>query len=212
MGVEERRRVLEALVRVLPEETEAAGMGRDTCVFCSWIGREVLRRFGISAKPVAVRAAIVNRQFWEDVGEDWNRVLDVKDDGLREESWSVALGFSHGPPEKGRWAGHLILTTRNPDMVLDLTLDQASRPEKGIPLEPLAYQVDRSALRAFERGESPLEFAETDHGCRIVYGMVPDLSPSSGADWNGSDDREIRAYRDEFAGRVEARIRREVSL
>ena len=94
MSVDKRRKILEAVLEEVPAEMTDHGFGRDTCVLSSWVGREVLRRFGIAAKPVAVRAVVLNAAFWEDIDGDWEKVLDGDPElELREESWSVALGF-----------------------------------------------------------------------------------------------------------------------
>lgn len=206
VGVERRKAVLETLVRVHPDESTRAGFKRDTCVFASWTGREVLRRFGIQAKPVAVRAIVANAIAWEAKDGDIKRIMD---EAPPEGGWTLGLGVPAGDPAPGRWSGHLVLTARNPDVFLDLTIDQANRPEKGIVFEPHLEEVGRCLLREFEAGTNAIAF-KSDSGARVVYAMIPDLSPASGHDWNAAGDVEIRRYRDQFVDRLEARIRREL--
>lgn len=209
MSVERRREVLRAVQRIHPEESTAAGFGRDTCVFAGWTAREVLRRLGVVAKAVAVRAVVANPIAWEHTNGDWDKLLEGDEFGHGEGGWVMLVGASKGEPEPGRWCGHLVLTGRNPDFFLDLTLDQASRPEKGIVFEPALEEVPRRELRAFEAGTKPLAFA-SDSGARIAYAMIPDLSPSSGRDWDAASDEQVRAIRDGFVARVEARVREEI--
>lgn len=208
MGIEERRAILQALPPIHQEESEAVGMGRDICVFASFTGREVLRRFGIMAKPVSVRALAVNKIHWEDVDGEWEKIINPAGHPEVPDGWTVGVGF--GKPKKGRWPGHLILTARNPDVFIDLTIDQAARPEKGIPLKPFVNTVPRDLLREFETGQGVLVAVDDESGARVLYGKI-DLSPASGTDWNGGGDAEIRRFRDDFIDRVERRVREEIT-
>lgn len=210
-NLDERKQIIKALQRQLPELTTEIGFNRDICVLSGWAGRELLRRFGISAKPVAVRAVALNDVFWELTGEDWDKVFSVnlEDDDVPDEAWSVGIGF--GPESPGRWPGHLVLTTRNPDMLLDLTLDQASRPERGINLYPLADEIERGVLQAFERGEGTLSFYDPETGTRVAYGMIPDLKPNSGTDWRGMDSGELSEARKKLVDLLEKRIKADLA-
>jgi hypothetical protein len=211
VSLERRHEVLRTVQRVHPEESTKAGFKRDTCVFAAWTGREVLRRFGISAKAVAVRALVANSIAWEATSGDWDKLLEGDEFGHGEGGWVMLMGALKSQPEPGRWCGHLVLTGRNPDFFLDLTLDQANRPEKGIVFEPALEEVPRDVLRTFESGKRPVAFC-SDSGARIAYAMIPGLSPASGRDWDAADDVQVlhRAIRDAFVDRVEARVREEL--
>lgn len=208
MGAKARGAIIDALVETLPPTLYAALERRDTCVLSSNIGRAVLRSYGIDARPLAVRALVCNRVAWEATEGDLTRLWEMTLEDAPEEFWTVGLGF--GEREPGRFPGHLILSTRNPDRIIDLTLDQASRPDKGIRLEPFSDDVDREALRKFERGEGVLRTDDAEDGSVVAYGRVPDLDYRRGTDWRGITaaevDFDLDNWREEVVGALREKI------
>jgi hypothetical protein len=53
----------------------------------------------------------------------------------------VVIGASNDPDQAGGWSGHLVVVVGR--WLLDLTLNQATRPEKALLLEPLIVELDR---------------------------------------------------------------------
>jgi hypothetical protein len=195
----DRAEIIEAVREVVPAVV-APIFGKDTCILASRIGQELLREHGVAAKDHTCRGWALNRQMIEFIGGDLSE-LNEKWDEEREQAsvdagaWSVGLGYSvHGDgsaeaaAEQGRFAGHVVLTTRNPDGILDLTLDQASRPEKDMELEPSFLEMDRAGLRSFENGTSVAYFREGETGPIILYasavGAKEDIDHRRSRDWS----------------------------
>jgi len=215
MTPEDRARVIDALPAALRDVTDEAGFRRDICVLAAWVGQQVLRSYGISARAHAVRAVILNRQMREHVGDDLDRLFEPWTAELEEEldrrgAWSVLLGWegrqrADRPRTPGRrFPGHVILETRNPDRLIDPTLDQAARPERGMPLEPAALEVPRDQLKRFGRGDGVAAFEDEDSGVLTVYGVVPGLDFRRGADWHDAETRELTGP---LRGRLVAQVR-----
>ncbi len=101
----------------------------DSCVLSTRISIEVLKRHGISARPLPVRVKAFNalahsllvEKKWEQLKTD-------------DAAWSVALGYD--TREIGKFNGHLVAYVEEQYLV-DLSISQISRPERNLPLEPL---------------------------------------------------------------------------
>ena len=99
----------------------------DSCIASCRIGMDVLRMFGIRSHPIAVKAAVFNQkghEFMDSGHPDWVRQG-------RDGAHSVGIGY--GGPDPRKWDGHLVLLVRG-RLLLDLSIDQAARPDKGIYL------------------------------------------------------------------------------
>lgn len=120
----DRAEVIEA-VRVVVPEIVAPIFGKDTCILSSAIGQTLLRENGVTAKDHTVRGWALNRQMMAFIDGDLGRLLESwspeeEDASERAGAWSVGLGYSEdgdaeAAAERGRFAGHVVLTTRNPD-------------------------------------------------------------------------------------------------
>lgn len=104
---------------------------KDSCIASTRIGVEFLRAFGYSARPVPVKQTILNGPMKE--------TIDRKLDEPLEGSYILAIEGTDHMGEDGGWDGHLIFTIE--DNLVDLSLDQATRPHKGIFLEPLVGKL-----------------------------------------------------------------------
>lgn len=106
---------------------------RDSCLASTRIGIEFLRHFGYTARPLAVRVEIANAEMLRCQAEG------IPDDqALEQGAWVVGIDGSDVIEGSG-WDGHLVFTVEG--YVMDLSLDQASRPAKGIELSPLLAEI-----------------------------------------------------------------------
>ena len=101
-------------------------------------------------------------------------------DSWYEESdqvWGIGLGMSEIPAEAGNWSGHLVALVEN-KYLLDLSIDQASRPERGLLLEPFFIEVPSGFMQG--SGIS----VTTSQGAELQYWARPaDKSFLQAGDW-----------------------------
>jgi len=135
------------------------------CIASTAIALSVFRCFGIHAVPASVEMALVNRPLAA-------RLLERSNDfPTREEvvawepidgSWAMGLGFPPdsraigGAPTDSHWPGHLV-TYVEKRLLLDLTLGQATRPDRGMTYGPSVFPLTTfSATRylSYEAGDS----------------------------------------------------------
>jgi hypothetical protein len=104
----------------------------DSCIAMTRCAIEVLRAFGLEAQPANVEVVAANQTFMRLMGEGNIRMEDkLPDWAVAEGAWAVGLGLR----PKDEEVGHVVAILD--DQVIDLSLDQASRPQRGIVLEPL---------------------------------------------------------------------------
>jgi hypothetical protein len=106
---------------------------RDNCVTIARVASHVLARFGIPAQVVPVRFHLMNRQMRE-LYEEHGRLPQTVAESRK---WLEAGAYSvivDDAPRPGRFNGHLILVTEH--FVIDPSVDQASRPERGLVATP----------------------------------------------------------------------------
>lgn len=116
----------------------------DCCIAASRIGLDVLRYFGVHAEPIVVELLVVNAAFGRKLFE-YSRThteqppADVALSWQTDEvgGWAILVGseqgavkFSVGTPGFG---GHVVLLVEG-RWLLDLSIQQANRPEKHINL------------------------------------------------------------------------------
>ena len=216
--MEERRRKINALVETLPPIMQPV-FGKDVCVLASRVGRELLFEVGVEAQPLPVRVAVINRPMFDRIEGDFDRLFekwsDEEENVARDEGcWAVMLGWDDQKADaRGtRFAGHVVLTTTNPDGIIDLTLDQAARPKLGLPVEPAFMPLDRRSLRALRRGEGAAAYKDLESGARIVYGRADDLEQGLRAapDWSGRGFNEM--VRQRTIAEARTAFRRKIGL
>lgn len=186
LSVDERRRKIDALIESVPPIV-VRHHGADSCVLGSNLGRALLREVGVDAKLTPVRMITYNRQMGEAIAdpdggrnigrlfEPWSPDEDqaAHDAGAR----SVLVGWAYPDEDVSqRFVGHVVLSVRNPDGLIDLTIEQAARPQHGINVDPCFFPVPRADLLRFMRGIGAVGF-ETEDGTGIVYGYAADLAP-----------------------------------
>lgn len=170
------------------------GLAPDSCIACSWIVAEVARRMGVKAQVLPVRLTLLNpiMTAWADATpepceEDWQRVADR---GGR----MVVVGDDTHAPLPGRWAGHLVAVLnddlRGQRYMIDLSVDQAARPEKQILIDhPFVVPMLASDYRSFARGHGEVG-ADLPSGVRALYQARPgNLGYRDSPDWTHREAR-----------------------
>lgn len=145
----------------------------DSCIASTRVGIEVLKRFGITAEAIPVKVMVYNEPLWK-------RMTAGSFDGtFNDEDWSVGIGMGYDPrrrPEDG-FNGHLVIKTEG--LLVDLAIDQASRPEKGLPIESLVVPWPQTW------GIRPFRFCLA--GCYYDYSPSENGAYQDAPDWKESD-------------------------
>lgn len=165
--------------------------GADTCVISTLLSVEVLRYFGIASAPEPVYFAAYSPE----------AVATLAPDGAGV--WRHARGHSVGVTGTGavvrrdgrlRWDGHLVARLLDRPRLLDVSLDQASRPDRGLRLDPAVVPL---CIQWGARGARAL--LTRDDGAVIVYEPMR----CAGAPWRQhSAYTQSRADRRAVAGYV----------
>ena len=151
-----KEKVIQALLETarphLREEFERA-----SCIASTRIGIDVLEYFGIKAEPVSLFLIILNDEAMKMLTEEEKTMQDVKEAtekrGLGEPGGPWTMGIGADVENGDGWAGHLMIGLPEDQVLLDLSIDQASRPHKNLVLEqPAAFGVtDEKWWRGEER-------------------------------------------------------------
>ena len=126
----------------------------DSCIASTRIGVDVLRYFRVKTEPIVVKVHVFNKQFMArlDAGQFPSSKEDM--DRWYGEDGSHSVGLVSEPPTN---IGHVVALVENA-CILDLSLDQASRPQRGIHLQPSGFAVTEGFLSGgemrFRIGES----------------------------------------------------------
>jgi len=157
----------------------------DSCIASARAVIDVCGYFGIKAKPQPVRLMVWNR-----LGAEL-AAAKLPVDQWPAAAWSVGIEAT-GDYGNGRWDGHLVAVTGT--HLIDASLDQASRPDKGITVGPRAELLPagwpQRIVRAAPRGAVVAwEPVEDEH-----YRDSPNWKPSAvRARVCGAAIRELRA-------------------
>lgn len=122
------------------ESESPTAMILSSCVAATKVGAEVLRYFGIEAKPVGVTTTVMNAAMADNFRSNPGPLSDEEVEQLRQQgAWmldfegSGAVDDNH--PLGRRWDGHLVLVVEG-ERLVDLSADQFCRPTKGITMAP----------------------------------------------------------------------------
>lgn len=166
---------------------------RDICVLASRVGYDVLRYFGVNAKPVVARALAFNAK--------WDEWVDTTRGDLNDPRWEEAIkDGAHSlvvdevdRQVKGRFAGHLILWLPDLGQLMDLSAEQFSRPDHDMVFPPAV----RLLAPEFLGGEAHV-FDSPDGGAIAYRYRQGVTSFRRGGDWN---------IKTAYAGRIIRRLR-----
>lgn len=149
----------------------------DSCIASTRIGLDVLAYFGVRAEPLALSVLIFNTAAIEllEGGMHMNELAEVLHDipvSREGGPWSMGLGLG-GDPEPNKWAGHLVISLPYVRTMLDLSIEQANRPHKGLHFDrPIMWFVADNEWWAGERLLSePMMYAndETDERIMVMF-------------------------------------------
>lgn len=118
----------------------------DSCIVSTRTAVEVIAAYGFAAEAVQVTAVVMNRAATLAVDrwgfERASQFMSRYSVEERGGPWVVGVGFAVGDDRPQRWPGHLIAAAGDDDpWLVDLSLDQAARPHKRLPVGPVAAQV-----------------------------------------------------------------------
>jgi hypothetical protein len=136
----------------------------DSCIASTRIGLDVLDHYGILAEPLTVKTTIFNPVMLQ--RHESGERLPTNDAEMQEwvgkyRAWAIGLGFG-GDQGPHKWPGHLVLHAEKTTM-LDLSIDQANRPQWDISLHPFGTNT----FPEFLAGDEPLYVVI--NGCLLKY-------------------------------------------
>lgn len=171
---------IEAFVSAARQYTDSVP---GTCICGVRLASLVLRKWHFRVQPLSVTVHIYNAAY---IAKGREPKSDEEAFQWREEGvWSIELG-ARGIKRPGGWPGHLVAIL-NGNAMLDLTLNQACRPNKGIVLEPIIGGVSKDFLVGKELAEI------TTNGCQLIYQPFPDdKSFILAGDWRSNHENAVR--------------------
>lgn len=148
----------------------------DSCILSTAVGCEFLTQRGILAEPLPVQVMIFNKKFVEHAERVGRLPIgnELESWSKEDSSYSVAIGLG-GDPLPGKWPGHLVILAEK-SYLIDLSIDQANRPEYGMVFEPIFCKISNSFF------SEPMLFSYAD--CIFRYDAKPNnLGFLSSPDW-----------------------------
>jgi len=151
--------------RIPPLLTEM-GFQRDRCILHTRVACLALGELGFRARPLACKVLVAN-QAWLDLREELGRPPLTVAEMEGTEAWS--LGIGHGRPDNGRpgYDGHVVAIAEE-RYALDLTIDQATREQRGIVPLPGVFP----APKQFLTGKGSM--GGITNGTYLEYEAMPD--------------------------------------
>lgn len=214
MTVEKRRELIRYATdaaRAVLAEGQPPGK-RDFCCAAVALLQDFLHANGIASKKWAVRVVLINDVLWKWCGGDLDRAIYSTEEPKPEGGFAKGVGFKHPKDvDPAYFPGHMVVTTRNPDMLLDPTVNQFEVPERGVRMEgACCEEVPREMLRHFERGDGAIVglLDPTDEDTlgagAIAWLPAPDLDARFGMGW---DDAVLREGWPIYSGELQRRMR-----
>ena len=165
------QQAFDALMRVGAKAALLDFFREDSCINSTRVLLEVFRTLGLEAAPFAVRTRIFSKAFVDRAARE-GRFPSTQEETHEWTSqpgvWSVGIGYFHAGMPPDAWLGHLVL--RAGPHLLDATISQASRPEKGIELPQML--VVENVPEDFWRGLLNITTVGAD-GCVVQYEPQP---------------------------------------
>jgi hypothetical protein len=209
-AVERDIAVIAALHTHVPDEVYRDFPGINTCILTARIVLDLLKHYKVSARVVPVQLAIFNEKMVARIGREGRFPKDVAESEKwagEDGSWGLATGYT-GQMMGNSYDGHLVVlvhyNVRDDDediggILLDLTIQQQSRPHRGIILEPLIATVP-------ERFLSGEQFMASCNNVVVKYVYFPEsMVWTQAADWRDS------GRRDPIIARIRKKVDRELA-
>ncbi len=197
--------------------TLKAGWSSNSCIDAARMICDLAKRMGLEAKCMTVEATAYNAPLWAwmiDAG--WAEDQEIRDDVVMDSqapagSHLVVLGARSIPAiDEDHWRGHCVVVLGvggKWSWAVDLTVDQAQRTKKELPLTPLAFRVDQPWLEGENRVVQVRRKVLLDRGTRpaqiaVEYRAFPDDetyqdSPAWGREYGATitaDDKGIQFH------------------
>jgi hypothetical protein len=209
------RLLLDALTKVArPLILEV--FNRDSCIASTRIAIDALASFGVVAEPMSLSVTVYNRAAAEAItqGPAVANLMNFRS-ALRanegDEIWSVAIGagLSEPDPVNPTWSGHLVAVIPEYVALIDLAIDQASRPTKGLTLEAFWLQVPHEQW--WTGTEPSTEFLDSAGNVLVLDRRCPDPTGYlTSPNWDVPEQYEAD-FR-ELTARVVSAMRSELGL
>jgi hypothetical protein len=138
--VTETERIVTALLQTARPEIRKE-FREDSCIASTAVGIDAMTHFGVLSEPFPVRTSMFNARFVARIklGQPWPQGLEVHQWAEEDGSYSVGIGFGTG--QQGKWPGHLVILAEK-QFLIDLSVDQASRPLYNMAFEPLSVKIE----------------------------------------------------------------------
>jgi hypothetical protein len=140
----------------------------DSCIAAARVLVDVFDRLHDKVRPLSVSVDVLNAAMVARAEAEGGRLPVDTEEYQRwiEESgcWWLTLGGG-GDPKPGKWSGHVGVVAWE-KVLIDLTLLQASRPQRGIVLAPAAIQVGPEFLDGSDRRVVRMNGAELHYQAR----------------------------------------------
>lgn len=131
---------LEVVTAVVREEVLKV-FSPDSCVASTWVLTEVLSYFGYTSEPLPVVALVFNEKGFEMASQG------VPPSEWPDDAWSVGVeGTGVRELATRRWDGHLVALV-NGNWLIDPSLDQFSRPQRGMATNPAVLDAAEWTVR-----------------------------------------------------------------
>lgn len=158
--------------------------GPDCCIAATRITNRVFSTFRIKTIPLKVRTIVFSPEFANTIaaGEQMPDNPDKVREWCSERNiWTIGIGIDRNGADfkPGTWIGHLVTIFPDDNLMIDASLKQADRPEKGIVLpEALVAEVTNDFIAGKEY------WIGSVNGCMLRYEAVPDdHSYRTSPDW-----------------------------
>jgi hypothetical protein len=157
-------------MQLVADASRAAVLTRfdvSSCIATTRVVIEVLAYFGIAARPWAANVKLFNDIAWKLTG-----------DGVPLTAWppeahSVSVDTRNG----GDGIGHVVAVAG--PVLVDASIDQAARPDKGLAVGPLVLGLPAG----FDRAVPGDVLFELDGGIRLMYGPSGSRLYTTSTNW-----------------------------
>lgn len=161
----------------------------DSCITMSRLLRMLLRAEGLDAREAPVEARIANAAAASCLGGS-------SDPQVRSGAYIVTIG-DPDHPRPGGWTGHLVVQCEG--LLIDASIDQASRPQRGIHLDvplavrlPTGFEEDGATLRTTVRDGVLVEYTHRPRNTSYLqtpsWRKAPQLLPVARREWRAAPD------------------------
>lgn len=192
--VAEIKRVVRAYADIARQVMLDRGWRVNTCIAATRVTINVLGAFGIAARPFCTSACVYSPE-WVRLRNRLGREPSIEEQ-IAGGAWSVGLGLPDPPegaeeinaPEEGDtgYNGHLVALVADDALLLDASIDQAARPERGIVIPPEVNFM--AATPEFVEGREPI-VGENNLGAVVVYRRREDPP-----DWEIAPDWDMHRH------------------